>query len=631
MGRTAPYGTWLSPLAPERAAAGAVRFGGVAVDGEDVLWVAARPTEGGRNVLLRRRADGQVEEVTSPAFNVRTRVHEYGGGAFVADGGDVVFSNDADGRLYLVTAGSAPRALVPPGPRRYADLVFDRAHRRILCVLEQHGAAGEPRNLLAAVPLGPGESEPRPLVSGADFYAFPRPSPDGTQLAFLCWDHPRMPWQSAALFVAPLGPEGVGPAEKVAGGLDEAVFQPAWSPAGVLHFVSDRTGFWNLYRWRDGAAEALWPVEAEVGAPLWVFGLSTYAFVDEQTIVCAHQQQGTWRLALLHTRTRSVEPVSGPSTEIGYVNAGAGGVVFVGASPTEPPALWRVAAGTRAATVFAGQTPLVLDADYVSHPRPVTFPTAGGALAHALYYPPRNPDFEAPAEERPPLVVMSHGGPTAAASTALNLALQFWTSRGFAVLDVNYRGSSGYGRAYRQALDGLWGIADVDDCVAGARHLAELGLVDPKRLLIRGGSAGGYTTLAALTFRDAFRAGASYYGVSDLAALVRETHKFESRYLDSLVGPYPARAELYRERSPLFFPERLSCPVIFFQGLEDKVVPPEQAEAMVVALRRKGVPVEYVTFPDEQHGFRRAENVARALAAELAFYARVLALDLPDR
>jgi dipeptidyl aminopeptidase/acylaminoacyl peptidase len=618
----ARHGTWPSPITPALAASGAVRIGGLKLDGGDVYWSEGRPSEQGRNLVVRRRADGRVEDVTPAGFNVRSRVHEYGGGAFTAHQGALFFVNDADQRLWRQDPGAAPVPLTPPGKARFADLEIDQARRRLLCVREEH-AGGEPVNTLVAIPLEGGD--PQLLVSGADFYAFPRLAPAGDQLAYLSWSHPRMPWQGSELWLAPLDPQGrPGPAQKIAGGPAESIFQPAFSPAGVLHFVSDRTGWWNLYRAPD---QALWPVDAELGLPLWVFGLSTYGWVDDQVIACAFQQAGTWRLALLDGPHHA--PVDLPLTEIGSLQTARGRAVFVGGSPAAPAAIWglSVEPGTPAtpSRLYQPAGP-VLDEAYLSRPEPVAFPTAGGATAHGLFYPPRNPDWAGPETERPPLIVISHGGPTAAASSGLNLALQFWTSRGFAVLDVNYRGSTGYGRAYREALDGAWGVADVEDCAAGARWLVARGSVDGGRLAIRGGSAGGYTTLAALAFTEVFHAGASYYGVSDLEALARDTHKFESRYLDSLIGPYPERRDLYVARSPIHHAERLSCPVIFFQGLEDKVVPPDQARRMVAALESKGVPVEFVTFPQEQHGFRRAETIARALEAELAFYTRVFAL-----
>jgi dipeptidyl aminopeptidase/acylaminoacyl peptidase len=629
MPTVAPYGSWRSPISPALAASGAVRVGGLVLDGDDVYWLEGRSVERGRNLIVRRRA-GVVEDVTSPAFNVRSRALEYGGGAFTVRDGSVFFCNDSDQRIYRQDVGAAARPLTPEGRARYGDLTVDERRARLVCVREDHANPGEPENTLVAVPLAGGT--PDVLARGADFFSTPRFDPSGRRLAYLSWSHPHMPWQGTTLWLADVDENGkLGRPEKVAGTLPgsplESIFQPAWSPDGVLHFVSDRSGWWNLYRFSDGAATALCPLEAELGVPAWVFGLSTYGWIDPATIACLYQQAGIWGLGLINAGR--LTPVPLPLTDLGYLQAARGRALFIGASAVEPAALWGVSAvpgSPLTPSRIHRMSPPAVAEDELSRPEPVTFPTGGGATAYGLFYPPHNRDFAAPAGERPPLIVMSHGGPTAAASTALSLALQFWTTRGFAVLDVNYRGSSGYGRAYREALDGAWGVADVEDCAAGARHLVERGLVDGARLAIRGGSAGGFTTLSALVFTGVFRAGASYYGVTDLEALAKDTHKFESRYLETLIGPYPARRDLYLARSPLQHADRLSCPVIFFQGLEDKVVPPSQTESMVAALERKGVPVEYVKFPEEQHGFRRAESITAALEAELAFYLRVFSI-----
>ena len=417
---------------------------------------------------------------------------------------------------------------------------------------------------------------------------------------------------------------------RVAGGRDESVFQPVFSPDGTLYFVSDRNNWWNLYRLHHDRVEALAPMDAEFGLPQWVFGMSTYAFESARRLVCAVNRAGTWQLAVIDTDSLRIDFIDMPFTQFSSVTAARGQAVFVAASPGLPAAVVRLDLATRKFEILRSSSSEKPDAACLSAPQAITYPTTGGEQAHAFYYPPANRDFRAPSGERPPLLVLGHGGPTAAASSALNLMIQFWTSRGFAVLDVNYRGSTGYGRDYRHKLDGRWGVADVEDCIAGARYLVEHGLADERRLAIRGGSAGGYTTLCALTFHDLFRAGAAYYGVSDLETLARDTHKFEAHYLDRLVGAYPERRDLYRARSPIHHVDRLSCPVIFFQGLEDRVVPPDQTEKMVHALRAKGVAVAYVPFTGESHGFRRAENIQRALEAELYFYSRLFGFTPAD-
>jgi dipeptidyl aminopeptidase/acylaminoacyl peptidase len=625
--RKAPFGAWPSPLSAEAVAEGSVRLGGLALDGDDVYWVESRPSEQGRLSLLRKRQGGRVEEVVRVPFSVRTRVHEYGGGAFAVADGVVIFANDADQRLYRIdTTRSAPwqaEALTPRQGLRYADLQIDRRLQRVVCVAEREREEGGPENFIASVSLASGEV--RVLVRGADFYAFPRLDAAGERLAFLTWNHPAMPWDACELHVADSAADGsLAPATIVAGGADESIFQPAWSPSGILHFTSDRSGFANLYRVNaDGNVACIYSAEAEFATPLWVFGLSTYAWLDGHTMACVFQQSGSWHLAALDTDTGQLDTIVTDLTELGSVFAQGGRALFVGGSAAQAPALYFLSAQSHEVRLFHRPSTDLVAASDVACPRAITFSTTGGATAHGLLYLPQNPDYEAIADERPPLLVICHGGPTGSTSTALNLNIQFWTSRGFAILDVNYRGSTGYGRAYRKALDGQWGIADVDDCVAGARALAEQGLVDGKRMAIRGSSAGGFTVLCALSFHNVFAAGASYYGVSDLEALAQDTHKFESHYLESLVGPYPQRRDIYLARSPIHSAERPSCPVIFFQGLQDRVVPPAQAENMVQALRSRGLTAQLVTFPDEQHGFRRKETIVRALAAELAFYREV--------
>jgi dipeptidyl aminopeptidase/acylaminoacyl peptidase len=601
----------------------------VTLDGDHVYWLQIRPHEGGRYVITRRTPDGKVSDVTLAPFNVRTRVHEYGGGDFLVTDRTVYFSNFVDQRLYRQEPEGVPTPITPEEDFRYADGVLDRLRSRLICVREDHTVSGHDAiNSLVSIDLER-PSAGRVIVSGNDFYSSPRLSPDGSRLAWLTWNHPNMPWDGTELWVGELEADGsLGRAELVCGGEDESIFQPEWSPDGVLHFISDRTGWWNLYRRLDRGIEPLCEMEADFGDPQWAFGYSLYGFESANRIICAYADQGVWRLASLDTATGLLEPIETPYTEIWRVRALPGRAIFAAGSPSEPPAVVELDVTTGQLEVLHRSSDVVIEEGYLSYPQAIEFPTEHGLTAHALYYPPQNRQYVAPAGERPPLVVMSHGGPTSSTWTTRRLEVQYWTSRGIGVLDVNYGGSTGYGRAYRERLKGRWGVVDMDDCVNGALYLVKGGEVDGDRLAIRGGSAGGYTTLCALTFRDVFSAGASYYGVSDLEALAKETHKFESRYLDSLIGPYPDGRELYRERSPIHFAERLSCPVIFFQGLEDQVVPPSQAELMVNALRAKGVPVAFIAFDGEQHGFRRAETIKRALDAELYFYSRIFGFDL---
>jgi dipeptidyl aminopeptidase/acylaminoacyl peptidase len=621
--KVAPYGSWKSPITTDLIVAKATTLGQLCLDGADVCWTEQRPGEAGRTVIVRRTPDGQTRDLTPPGFNVRTRVHEYGGGAYTVADGTLYFIHFADQHLYVQEPGSSPRLLHGADGHRYADLVADQTRGRIICVREDHTTAGhDPANTLVSLPLDGGE--PTVLTSGCDFYACARLSPDGSQLAWIQWNHPNMPWDGTELRLAGVQADGsLGESRLVAGGEAESVCQPAWSPDGVLHFISDRTGWWNLYRCEGAGVVALAPMEAEFSGPQWVFGMASYGFAGSDQIICLFEQDGQMSLAHIDVPARRLERIRLPYTRLLGIQVSSDAAYMLAGSPTEFLSLIRVDLATLACEVIRRSTEAPVPNAYFSVPRAVEFPTEGGVTAHGIYYPPCNPDHTAPAGERPPLVVISHGGPTGAANSILSLPVQYWTSRGFAVLDVNYGGSSGYGRAYRQRLNGKWGVVDVDDCCQGALWLAGQGEVDGSRMAIRGGSAGGYTTLCALTFRDVFKAGASHFGVSDLAALARDTHKFESRYLDSLVGPYPEAAEVYRDRSPINHPERLSCPVIFLQGMDDKVVPPNQAELMVEALRTKGVPVAYLAFEGEGHGFRKAENIKRALEAELYFYSRI--------
>ena len=538
----------------------------------------------------------------------------------------------------LATSGStsseklelAPRPLTPVGDLRYADGVIDGRRNLLFCVREDHTAQGEAINTVVSLDLKQGGAG-NVLVSGNDFYSSPRLSRDGGRLAWLTWNHPNMPWDGTELWFGELDEDGsLKNKVPAAGGANESIFQPEWSPDGALYFVSDRSGWWNLYRWQRNKVEPVCPMEAEFGEPQWVFGGSLYAFESAERIICSYSRDGRCYLGRIDIGRRALEPVEIPYSAISRVQAAEGRVVFIAASPTERTAIVAWDPDTSGYQVLGRSGESTVDFGYLAVPRSIEFPTTGGLTAHGIFYAPTNCDFAAPADERPPLLVMSHGGPTSATSTSLRYAIQYWTSRGIAVLDVNYGGSSGYGREYRDRLKGRWGIVDVDDCVNGVRFLVERGEADGSRVAIRGGSAGGYTTLCALTFRDTFKAGASHYGISDLEALARDTHKFESRYLDSLIGPYPARRDLYVERSPIHFTERLACPMIIFQGLEDKVVPPNQAEKMVEAVRSKGLPVAYLTFEGEQHGFRKAENIKRVLEAELYFYAKVFGFELAD-
>ncbi len=604
-----------------------IRLGMTATSPAGLWWDEQRPAEGGRVVVRRRDPDGTVHDLVPEGFSARSRVHEYGGGSFCVHGDTLFFSNWSDQRLYRVDPGSQPVAITPEPEKaagtRYADGDVTPDGRFVLCVRETHRRGAEPVNDVVAVPATGGA--PQVAATDHDFFSFPRVSPDGARIAWTSWDHPDMPWDATTLWVATLAADGtVSDPRAVAGGGTESVFAPKWGPDGALYLVSDRTGWWNIHRVGDTGVEQVVDVDAELGFPQWVFGMSSYAIMPGGEIVCAHGRDGFWRLGLV--RDGSLEDLGLPYTSVTAVSVFDGRAAFVGATPTDPPSVVLADVVDGSVETVRRSADITLDPAYVSVPEAVDFPVTGGT-SHAFLYRPVNPDH-APAEgERPPLIVLGHGGPTSHTTAILNLSVQFWTTRGFAVVDVNYRGSTGYGRAYRDALKGAWGIADVEDLVAAARYLADRGEVDPDRAVIRGGSAGGYAVLCALAFHDVFAAGANYYGVADLEALARDTHKFEARYLDRLVGPYPERADVYRQRSPLHHAGGIRSPLITFQGMEDEVVPPSQSEAIVAALRDNGVPHAYIAFEGEQHGFRSAETIARALEAELAFYGRVLGFE----
>ena len=657
----APYGSWKSPVTSELIVADSVSIGDVVMHGDDIYWTEMRPADNARNVIVRRAPDGTTHDLTPPEYSVRTRVHEYGGGAFCVGGqasgvsnqGVVVyFSNFSDQRIYRQTVSASgevgePQPLTPEIDMRYADGVIDARRNVMVCVREDHSSSWrEAVNTVVAIDLERGGS--RVLASGASFYSSPRISPDGSTLVWLSWNHPNMPWDGCELWVAELLDDGnIGERRLVAGGASESIFQPSWSPSGRLHFVSDRAGWWNIYRAASdfGSVEPVCGMEAqdkEFGRPAWVFGLSTYGFVSDERIICAYTQNGDWHIGDTDTTTGTLTTVPTPFTDIGALHVTARHVAFTAGAPTMPMSLMRHDLTDGSTTRLRSSSDAALDDGYISRAQAIEFPTENGLMAHAFYYSPANKDFapskspptsvgdQRHADEKPPMIVISHGGPTSAADSSLDLRKQFWTSRGFAVLDVNYGGSSGFGTEYRRRLNENWGVVDVDDCINGAKHIVRQGLADADRLIIRGSSAGGFTTLLALTTRDAFSAGASYYGISELEALLRDTHKFESRYLDTMVGRFPEHEGRYRERSPINHIDSLSAPMIVLQGLDDEIVPPNQAELMVNALREKGLPVAYLTFEGEQHGFRQAANIRRALEAELYFYSRVFGFDLAD-
>jgi dipeptidyl aminopeptidase/acylaminoacyl peptidase len=630
--KTLPYGEWKSPISSEMVFSGSPSdraLSQLRLFGKDLYWLEMRSTEGGRNVIVHRKPDGEIEDCIPREFNARTRVHEYGGGDYTVVDGEIFFSNFSDQGVYRCVPGQEPQLLTEIGEHRYADFHFDHCCERLICVREDHHDPQNVVNSLVSISLDDGGLQV--LVEGNDFYASPRLSPNGERLAWLTWNHPNMPWDGVELWISDVRPDGsLYRPHCVAGSKDESIFQPEWAADNSLYFISDRSGWWNLYHLQGDELQELWPMEADFGLPQWSFGLKTYAFETTRMLICSYKKDGRRHLARLDTITDVITPIEIPYSQVTSVEAGNGKIYCVASSPSRAREIIQIDLKSHQVEILRILQEIDLDEGYLSKPQFIEFPTENGLTAFANFYPPHNKDFSAPKGELPPLLTLSHGGPTGETSDSLRLSIQYWTSRGFAIVDVDYGGSSGYGRAYRQRLNGNWGIVDVEDCVNAARYLANQGLVDGTRMTITGGSAGGYTTLCALIFHDVFKAGGCHFGVSDLEALAIDTHKFESRYLDNLIGPYPQSKELYKARSPIHHTQRLSCPVIFFQGLDDPIVPPAQSEKMYVALKTKGLPTAYLSFEGESHGFRKPENNRRALEAEYYFFSRIFKFSPAD-
>jgi dipeptidyl aminopeptidase/acylaminoacyl peptidase len=630
MTTVAPFGSWASPLSLSALTEQAVRLSNPSADGTVRYWVEGRPAEKGRAVLMRQEAGHPPAEALSSGFSVRTLMHEYGGLCYAVVDGVIVFSNFDDQRLYRFDGSREPWAITPEPPDeksiRYACPNIWAGGDVVVCVRERHQAGVVTNDLVAIDASGRGETSV--LASGHDFYSAPVLSPDGTRLAWVQWDHPQMSWDGTELCEARFDGQTASSRRVVAGGIDVSVSVPLYSPEGILHFASDQSGWWNLYAEDGGSVVALYPASAEFAQPDWVFGNATYAFLSDGRMAAVSHHGGADHLGLL--RDGIFSEIATEFDAIESLHPCGDGLMALAGSTTRPAAVVEISLEDGTTTTLARSRPVGLDQDQISVPRSIEFPTEGGLTAHAYFYPPQNAEFVGPETELPPLLVVTHGGPTSSASPVLNFERQFWTSRGFAMVDVDYGGSTGYGREYRNRLRGQWGVVDVDDCINAARYLADQGLVDGERMAIRGWSAGGFTTLAALTFRDVFAAGASHYGVADMGSLAEDTHKFEARYLDSMVGPWPAARDLYEARSPIFHVDQLATPIILLQGLDDPIVPPAQAEMMVAALEARGIPHAYVAFPGEQHGFRQAKNIQRAAEAELYFYSRIFGFTPAD-
>lgn len=628
--KVAPFGSWASPVGTDKIASAGISVGSLTCDGDTLYWIEGRPLEGGRNVIVTRGTDGEVRDTTPEGFNARTRVHEYGGGSFVVDGGSIWFANFADQRLYVQHEDMAPEPLTPGGlDLRYADPVIDRSRNKIICIREDHRQPGEPTNTLVAIDLTEG-GEGTVLFEGTDFISSPRLSPDGRQLAFVTWDHPNMPWDVTALHVVELSEGGTfNNVRAVDHPVSGSISQPLWAPGNQLYFVADWSDWWNLYRYENGAGVCVHAADAEFAAPAWIFGHANYAFRSACEAIVSFTKDGLWHLGALQLETGELTTIGEPYAGLRSLIASNSSVCFL-SDDVDRSSQVESLNNDNAVQTLRAAPPSDIPPESLSRPEAIVFPSAKDETAYGFFYPPANETFNGPDGECPPLLVSIHGGPTSTTSSALNYKIQYWTSRGFAILDLNYRGSTGFGRAFRQKLYRTWGIADVEDACAGAEYLAGKGLVDPQRLAISGGSAGGLTALNALAHHDTFSAGGSFFGVSNLEALAQDTHKFESRYCDQLIGRYPEEIEIYEARSPITSVDKISAPLLILQGQEDQVVPPSQSETVFEALKENGVPVTYIPFKGEQHGFRRAENIERAISAELAFYGRVFGFEPAD-
>lgn len=618
-----PFGTWPSSLSAEKVASAAPKINHIQSCNDLVTWVESRPNEGGRNVIIGRSKNGLIKDLIPAPYSHYSRVHEYGGMAYALSENSIYFVNASDQRIYQQPFGTTTPVAITESGLRFADLIIDSVNQRLIAVCEQHNETTEPENYLVGISLTAGNKQLTPLARGADFYAYPRISPDGKSLCWIEWNHPNMPWDRTQLWQADIHNHCLENKRLIAGGDGlEAIFQPQWSPDNRLYYVSDRNNWWNIYSADHGV---IVDMPAEFATPLWQFGMSTYDFIDAKTIGCLWTQQGVWYCGFVDIAKGSLKPVASTYKSMQAACCDSGGLYMVAGAPDIADQVVTVSQQGIVEAIYSPSN-LNIATEDLAKPESISFPTANNTNVQAFFYPPTNSQYCGENNQLPPVIAICHGGPTGATDCSLNLKIQYWTSRGFAVVDINYRGSTGFGRDYRDALNGAWGLADIEDTQYAIKFLTTQQKVDPERCIIRGSSAGGYTVLSALTFTDTFRAGASLYGIGNLETLARDTHKFESRYLDKLVGPYPEQKTIYQQRSPINHIEQLNCPVIFLQGLEDKVVPPSQAELMVSSLKKKGIPVVYVKFPDEGHGFRKAENIIRAMQAELDFYCDVFDL-----
>ncbi len=635
MKKTAPYGSWPSDITTGLMTSGVIGLSETRLHDGNVYWLESRPDEQGRTVIVRQTVNGEKEELIPAEYSCRTLVHEYGGACYLPTVAGLFFVNQKDQQIYKVDSALAVSKITNAATFRFADLVYSASSSSLVCVAEEHNDDyPEPKNSLVSIDISTGAITV--LHEGQDFYAAPCLSADDKKLAWLSWMHPCMPWDGTRLWQAGLSGEGVADVEVVAGGDSESIFQPQWSPDGSLYFVSDKTHWWNIYRLENSGVEPVCPMQAEFGLPLWQFGMTRYGFINQHSILTSYIESGLEKLAVINVATKELQCIDTPHSSYSSLRTENNKYCYIAQSATDFTAVYAGEAVIQDPATKLNEamvcisTDIGLDKLNYSVAQAITFPTGGNTEAHGFFYSPMHKDYQGPQDELPPLLVMIHGGPTSATSDSLSLKIQYWTNRGFAVLDVNYRGSTGFGRIYRDSLKGQWGVTDVEDCDQGVRYLVEKGVVDKNRVAIRGGSAGGLTVLTALAETETFKAGTSLYGVTDLTALATETHKFEARYLDSLIGPYPEEKALYEQRSPSNHAEKIVCPVLFLQGKEDKIVPPSQPEIMIDKLKENNIPVAYLLFEGEAHGFRKSETIVSALQAELGFYGSVFGFDPAD-
>jgi dipeptidyl aminopeptidase/acylaminoacyl peptidase len=626
----APYGSWESTISVDQLIASSVGLSAVQIDGRHVYWLESRAAEGGRTGLWRRLiAGGEPVEVTPAPAYVRDRVHEFGGGEYHVSAGAVVYSEFSDDRLYSVRGAAEPQPITPEGAFRFGDIRVHPDRGLVLAVREDHSGSGEPVNTIVALDLdGPNPDGGAVLCAGADFYSTPELSASG-RLAWTQWNHPNMPWDSTTIMVGYLSGSRIINSQPVAGGPSESALQPRWLDDNLI-FASDRSNWWNLYLWNEEGLRPLCAAEAEFCEPQWVLGQRPYTMIDDDHLLCSINRSGEQYIVELRISDGGLQQLTSSGTAATSLDVAGRSAAAVLNSPDRPPVLALLDLDQGNWTVVKSSSAMIMDPASISTARPVSWTGEHGAV-YGFFYPPRNARFSAPANTLPPLLTLSHGGPTGFAGADFKITYQFWTSRGFAILDVNYSGSAGFGRAYRDRLKGCWGVLDVRDCIAGGVSMGTQRLADPARLAIRGASAGGFTTLAALMATDRFAAGISLFGVADLEGLATDTHKFEARYLDSLIGPYPKDRASYVERSPIHHLDRLSAPILLLQGTDDKVVLPKQAEMLAEGAHQKQLPVAMIMFEGEGHGFRKAETIKAATEAQMYFLGRILGFEPADR